>query len=1101
MSDDGDSEDSVPPIVFQVAEKYRNPKLEITDTIEWSPDHAKILYLISLFAKPPVEEGDEEGWIRSLPLLVLMYEGIVSGTFEEPDYAPCCNIVSQDGHTRRVWMNVSQEGKAFIDDLREKTLLNGLKMMTEDGQPVTSFQCSLFGLSLVEQIPEELKAQVVALVYPTGVEGGPRKIRFDPEEGCFWMTTDGGYNEQSEISECEDISYVSSPYLPECLRENDRPNNSNKHRAHEVADGGGNVAVDTSEAVTLSNVHAMIAEWIPFGANQIVALNERLGALDRNQGGFFTNQVDEDPTSTNFDVPPGLTSVKILDFDFVRFTNFEAEINYPNDEGIIQIEEFGMHLDMDGTIVYGMFIEAIGNRLADDLSVDDLSRVMVDIHQDSSEIMDDIISAHQKELMQTVFMGDSDNRPKFNLLMCDGITPALSGEFFMDRSEREYEIKQIVGDVVHGTMVGGTDTLILGREGIVYAGPHATETDNLLIANAFIAGKEVFLRAYFIRMFILNNEIDTIRDLIATYLDDPHKVDDFRTRLSESSSTIIQMTELLGYLEESIRTAKLPPRASGGQLMLAYDALNIEHQFRDLRLRTFDLRKLVEGAGGKLDILRLQGTSVNKRLLDVVVKGMDVNFQGLVAATASDARAAIANEIMNIVFAGNMIFDLIDRVDGDDTLGYEGVDSGGGGVHWILMVFRPIYSVPGFFFVVNVGWFLMMTWFLQTFMRFLIDKTLNARTIRKIMFLKVKLKNAVEYVRTKTLISSDTVASDDGIFWKIAWKDGDKESHAHWGGDPPHIVCEIDLATGFMMQVNMNWNYQTLPWNAETVVGRWVDELCNFNVFHDMNDNVRRKKSIALAAPWMPKHGTDHVNTESYQWRKSLKPGDTVVFDAIERRESKIIKIEGTEVVVKPTGPNSNFAYRTNLFSKQIVPTIDYEHPEKPLTEEETERLNSFPFNLKAGDFLFFDLLEEETPSRLVSRTGTHLLIKPWFVAGLENKGNGSMAYHVEIGDGRIRPPPDEFDPNKVWKPLPKEEHPDEIKARGRWPRTLKPGEYVLFDCLGWKPSRVSSIDNHGEKEMVVVPMGSKHGYHVKLDSKRIKKIPKNFKPPLPSTF
>ena len=49
--------------------------------------------------------------------------------------------------------------------------------------------------------------------------------------------------------------------------------------------------------------------------------------------------------------------------------------------------------------------------------------------------------------------------------------------------------------------------------------------------------------------------------------------------------------------------------------MLAYDALNIEHQFRDLRLRTFDLRKLVEGAGGKLDILRLQGTSVNKRLL------------------------------------------------------------------------------------------------------------------------------------------------------------------------------------------------------------------------------------------------------------------------------------------------------------------------------------------------------------------------------------------------------------------------------------------------------------------------------------------------------
>ena len=88
----------------------------------------------------------------------------------------------------------------------------------------------------------------------------------------------------------------------------------------------------------------------------------------------------------------------------------------------------------------------------------------------------------------------------------------------MDRSEREYEIKQVVGDVVHGALVGGTDTLILGREGIVYAGPHATESNELLIANVFIAGKEVFLRAYFIRMFILNNEIPASRMIKSNYL-------------------------------------------------------------------------------------------------------------------------------------------------------------------------------------------------------------------------------------------------------------------------------------------------------------------------------------------------------------------------------------------------------------------------------------------------------------------------------------------------------------------------------------------------------------------------------------------------------
>ena len=90
-----------------------------------------------------------------------------------------------------------------------------------------------------------------------------------------------------------------------------------------------------------------------------MALNERLGAMDRCQGGLFTAVVDKNPTQTQFDVPPGLTQVTILDYDFVRFINFEAEINYPEEDGIVQVENFGIHLNVDGTVLYGMKIEAI----------------------------------------------------------------------------------------------------------------------------------------------------------------------------------------------------------------------------------------------------------------------------------------------------------------------------------------------------------------------------------------------------------------------------------------------------------------------------------------------------------------------------------------------------------------------------------------------------------------------------------------------------------------------------------------------------------------------------------------------------------------------
>ena len=221
-----------------------------------------------------------------------------------------------------------------------------------------------------------------------------------------------GFERESNVTDTEDVSYVSSPYLPSCVRNprDQRAFTSNAHRKHESAQGASNIRDELDEAITLAYVHVMVGEWIPFGSNQIVALNERLGAMDRCQGGLFTAVVDKNPTQTQFDVPPGLTQVTILDYDFVRFINFEAEINYPEEDGIVQVENFGIHLNVDGTVLYGMKIEAILDRTEESVSVDHLARLLVDVHQDSSQILNDLLSAYQRSLLDMLFMGDSDQR-------------------------------------------------------------------------------------------------------------------------------------------------------------------------------------------------------------------------------------------------------------------------------------------------------------------------------------------------------------------------------------------------------------------------------------------------------------------------------------------------------------------------------------------------------------------------------------------------------------------------------------------------------------------------------------------------------------------
>jgi hypothetical protein len=302
---------------------------------EWTNDHLKLLYLISKYAKCSLTAEEKEGWIRKNSLLVLIYEGIVAGVFDY-DYAPVSAMVG----TKRVWLNISQEGKDDIDDVRQGNLINGLKLSSEDLQPITAYQVSAKGLDILELVPDELKELVDSFVHGPedfqdellNVEWGDEEENEDGEkEPGFALYTDSGYRRKSGITDTEDVSYVSSPYLPDVLRGSDEPTNDNTSRSHESAAGASGIQDELSEAIQLDTVRIMVGEWIPFGSNQIVALNEKLGSADRCQGGMFTGSVDEDSGGTKLALPPGSTSVRILDYDETTFINFEAEINFPED--------------------------------------------------------------------------------------------------------------------------------------------------------------------------------------------------------------------------------------------------------------------------------------------------------------------------------------------------------------------------------------------------------------------------------------------------------------------------------------------------------------------------------------------------------------------------------------------------------------------------------------------------------------------------------------------------------------------------------------------------------------------------------------------------
>ena len=122
----------------------------------------------------------------------MMYEGIVSGALDF-DYAPAVTLISARGVSRRVWLNISQEGKAAVD---ERKLLNGLKLTSVDFQPITAYQVSELGMQFLAQIPPEHCKAVDAFVHVP--HSRPREVmvvRFKPGAG-FSMNDE--YEDQVE---------------------------------------------------------------------------------------------------------------------------------------------------------------------------------------------------------------------------------------------------------------------------------------------------------------------------------------------------------------------------------------------------------------------------------------------------------------------------------------------------------------------------------------------------------------------------------------------------------------------------------------------------------------------------------------------------------------------------------------------------------------------------------------------------------------------------------------------------------------------------------------------------------------------------------------
>jgi WD repeat-containing protein 35 len=155
--------------------------------------------------------------------------------------------------------------------------------------------------------------------------------------------------------------------------------------------------------------------------------------------------------------------------------------------------------------------------------------------------------------------------------------------------------------------------LIVGKTGILVAGPHSRQHEDLLLCYLSLLSRDMFIRVFFTRVFVLQAKHNKIRGDLAVYEKDPNTVSKVRMMLSECGRDIISLMELLGYLHESLMDIEPPQRPGDMPGKRLHTILDCDKMKRNVQLRVDDLEATVHVCQAELDNLQQACNVINTK--------------------------------------------------------------------------------------------------------------------------------------------------------------------------------------------------------------------------------------------------------------------------------------------------------------------------------------------------------------------------------------------------------------------------------------------------------------------------------------------------------
>ena len=198
---------------------------------------------------------------------------------------------------------------------------------------------------------------------------------------------------------------------------------------------------------------------------------------------------------------------------------------------------------------------------------------------------------------------------------------------------------------------------------------------------------------------------------------------------------------------------------------------------------------------------------------------------------------------MQVILAGSLIFDLVDRLtchymslghESDDYLEYFG-----GGKN----PFNVIAKTPGAWLVVNIIIFLAMARLLIMYMRHLGSLATGTLTTRMELNRKIDVSALHRFLRERHLECEEEAWTLNTRYRKVSWFETDKL----WGKKKPKVELTYDIANGFILKCFLTVDRNNGFWSQDELEKTFLEFLDAQGLFPKPQDNPLRRSIFDAA--------------------------------------------------------------------------------------------------------------------------------------------------------------------------------------------------------------------------------------------------------------